>query len=170
MTTRIATIEDIDKINSLVNSAYRGESSKLGWTTEADLLGGVRTTEASLAQMIKQENSVILLAEKNAVAQACVYLQQQGNVLYLGMLTVSPALQGQGIGALLMEAAEQRARALVCELIRMTVITVRAELIAYYQRKGFVDTGKREAFPDDPEFLQKQPLEFMIMEKRLTGA
>lgn len=168
MNIRAATIVDIPILNTLVNGAYRGEGSKKGWTTEADLLGGIRTSEASLAEMLNAPNKVILLAHVEKRLQGCVYLEQQSDVLYLGMLTVQPELQGKGIGKQLMKAAEERAIELGCKRISMTVITARDTLIAYYTRKGYVDTCERKAFPDDPKFgIAKQPLEFMVMEKSL---
>lgn len=168
MKIRPATLADLAPLDRLVNSAYRGDSSRQGWTTEADLLDGIRTSESSLARMIQAQNAVILVAEVDDDIQACVYLEQKVDVLYLGMLTVKPDLQGKGLGALLMKAAEERAITLGCRAVQMSVITLRDNLIAYYKRKGYEDTGERKPFPDDPEFgIPKQPLEFMVMEKPL---
>jgi predicted N-acetyltransferase YhbS len=168
MQIRTATTADVPLLTVFVNSAYRGESSKKGWTTEADLLDGIRTSEASLIKMIQNPAAVILLAEENGEIFGCVYLEQKLKVLYLGMLTVKPELQGKGIGALLMQKAEDRAHQLGCNKIQMTVITLRDSLIAFYQRRGFYDTGERLPFPDDPAFgIPKQPLRFLVMEKRL---
>ncbi len=169
MNIRVASMADIPALSTLVNSAYRGENSKVGWTTEADLLDGIRTSEASLIEMVNGKNAVLLVAEDEKNLLGCVYLEQQEDVLYLGMLTVSPEQQGKKLGAQLMNASEQRAKSLGCKTIRMTVITVRDTLIAYYQRKGYTDTGARQPFPTDPKFgIPKQPLEFMVMEKKLT--
>ena len=169
MKIRPATEADIPELNRLVNSAYRGESSKVGWTTEADLLDGIRTSEASLTEMLHKPEATILVAEENEL-KGCVYLEKQQDAMYLGMLTVKPELQGKGLGAQLMRAAEDYAKAQDCNKIKMTVITSRDTLFAYYQRKGFKDTGERQPFPDDPKFgLPKQPLEFMVMEKELVG-
>lgn len=168
MNFRIATAADAPALNELVNSAYRGDSSKKGWTTEAELLDGIRTSEESLRRMMTHRDAVILLAEEDKELKGCVYLEQQKESLYLGMLTVRPDLQGKGLGAQLMKVSEERAQDLGCKKIKMTVITVRDELIAYYKRKGFVDTGLREDFPSDPAFgIPKQPLQFMVMEKTI---
>jgi predicted N-acetyltransferase YhbS len=168
MTIRTATLEDVFTLNQLVNSAYRGESSRHGWTTEADLLDGIRTSEAALHEMMKKPDAVILVAEEEDQMLACVYLEKKNAVLYLGMLTVRPHLQAKGYGALLMNAAEERARALHCRAIQMTVITVRQSLIDYYRRKGYKDTGERLPFPTDPAFgIPKMPLQFLVMEKQL---
>lgn len=171
MNIRKASLKDIPSLNILVNSAYRGEGSKKGWTTEADLLDGIRTTERTLTEMLKRPDAVIVLAEEETDIKACVYLEKQGDALYLGMLTVKPELQGKGIGATLMTAAEDHALYVGCNKIRMTVITARKELIEYYQRKGYQDSGERKPFPDDPEFgIPKQDLEFFVMEKELKLA
>lgn len=168
MKIRPAVPADVPALNQLVNSAYRGDSSRAGWTTEADLLDGIRTSESALADMIQNNQAVILVCEEEIQIEGCVYLEQKGKILYLGMLTVRPHLQGKGIGALLLLAAEDRARVLGCTAIQMTVITERKTLIDYYTRKGFVDTGERQPFPNDPAFgIPKQPLEFLVMEKKM---
>lgn len=170
MKIRKAELADAPALNVLVNSAYRGDSSRMGWTTEADLLDGIRTSEEGLVDMIENPAADILLAEENGEPVGCVYLEKKGAVLYLGMLTVKPTLQGKGIGAALMQAAEENARQRHCNRIQMTVITERESLIRYYQRKGYQDTGERMPFPDDPAFgLPKRPLEFMLMEKKLES-
>ncbi|NTS41450.1 GNAT family N-acetyltransferase [Flavisolibacter sp. BT320] len=168
MKIRKATAKDVVALNKLVNSAYRGDSSRQGWTTEADLLDGIRTSETSLQGMIENSEAEILVAEDEEIV-GCVYLEKKGRVLYLGMLTVSPMLQAKGIGASLMQAAQEVAHLCDCNRIQMTVITARETLIEYYKRKGYKDTGERAPFPDDPAFgLPRQKLEFMVMEKVLN--
>lgn len=149
-----AQLSDAQRISDLVNSAYRGDSSKKGWTTEADLLGGQRTDPEKIQEMIDSPTSRIELAlnEKQEIL-GCVYLNQDSDSLYLGMLTVNPNLQAQGIGKLLLTHAEEVAKGLNLSQIKMTVISVRSELIAFYERRGYVNTGKTEPFPEnDPRF------------------
>jgi ribosomal protein S18 acetylase RimI-like enzyme len=163
-----ATADDIPQLNILINSAYRGESSKKGWTTEADMLGGIRTDEEVLASVISKEGSVILkhTNDKNEIT-GCVNLQLNLDKLYLGMLTVNPELQGGGIGKTLLKASEDYARKNGLNKIYMTVISIRKEIIDWYQRHGYKDTGERKPFPmDDPKFgVPKMFLEFIVMEK-----
>jgi len=161
--------QDIPALNTLINSAYRGDSSRRGWTTEADLLDGVRTSEASLGEMLRTPRATILKYERAGELLGCVYLEQKQDSLYLGMLTVSPDAQTGGIGKQLMVAAEQLAREKSCRTMTMTVLPQRAELIAFYERRGYQPTGQTEPFPmDDPRFgLPKVPLSFIVMEKAL---
>lgn len=164
-----ATHADISALEALINSAYRGDSSKKGWTTEADLLGGIRIDADGLKEIIEKENATLLKYEEDGELKACVLLENQGEKLYLGMLTVSPTLQGGGIGRKLLEAADEHARNLGLKKVTMTVISVRKELIEWYERRGYKKTGETKPFPmDDPKFgLPKQFLEFIVMEKEV---
>ena len=164
-----ANSQDAQELEQLVNSAYRGDSSKRGWTTEADLLDGTRTDAAALQQLMQEKNTTILKYVEHEKIKACIELKTTPEGLYLGMLTVQPDLQGKGIGKILLGAAEDYARRMNLKKIFMTVISVRAELIAWYVRHGYRDTGKRKAFNfSDPRFGQpKQPLEFTELEKEI---
>lgn len=165
-----ATVADIPELVALINSAYRGESSKQGWTTEADLLDGQRTDEEGMRVLLSKTGSIFLkcVNTENNIC-ACVNLQQQDHKLYLGMLTVSPLLQGSGIGKKLLAASEQYARENNFEAILMTVISIRSELIAWYERHGYNRTGETKPFPaGDPKFgIPKQFLEFVVLEKKI---
>lgn len=165
-----ATIEDISSLNTLINSAYRGESSKKGWTTEASLLKGLRTTEEELTTILQNPNNIILKFTENSRIIACVLLVEKEQQLYLGMLTVSPELQNSGLGKQLLQQAEIHALAVGLPKIVMTVISVREELIAWYKRHGYNDTGEREAFPASDVHIpiSPQPLEFIVLEKNIV--
>lgn len=160
---------DIPGLVRLVNSAYRGEGSKKGWTTEADLLDGTRTDEENISYLMSDPNAVILKGlNGNEEIIACVYLHKQQGRLYLGMLSVSPDIQGGGIGKTLLAAADEHAIKNNCHSIFMTVISVRHELIAWYERHGYKKTGEKKPFPAGEKFgLQKQPLELIVLEKML---
>lgn len=162
---------DAEKLAALVNSAYRGDTSRLGWTTEADLLDGIRTDKEGILQMIRTPRAVILkCTDSSGTLCGCVYLQLQDEQLYLGMLTVDPALQNGGIGKAMLQAAETYARSHGAYSIVMTVITLRDTLIAWYERHGYKQTGEKRPFPDDPRFgIPKQKLEFVVMEKKLSN-
>jgi ribosomal protein S18 acetylase RimI-like enzyme len=162
-----ANEKDIPALKILINSAYRGESSKQGWTTEADLLDGIRTDEEALKELMQQPNAVILKYEEQNTISGCVYLKKEDNKLYLGMLTVSPQLQNKGIGKILLTAAEQEAVKRNCTAVFMSVISIRTELIDWYKKHGYCDTSTTKPFPEnDPRFgIPKTKLEFMVLEK-----
>ena len=162
---------DLPALHALVESAYRGDSARRGWTHEADMLGGQRTDEAGLAEVITDPQQHILLAEQDNALVGCVQLNAKGDgTAYLGLLAVDPALQASGIGAQLIAACETAARETFgATRMEMTVIDGRTELIAYYQRKGYALTGERRPFPmgDDRFGLPIRQLEFVVLEKSL---
>jgi ribosomal protein S18 acetylase RimI-like enzyme len=167
-----ATAADIPALVTLVNSAYRGEASTQGWTTEAHLLDGQRTDAAALLDLLTVPEATILqCTTTEGQLLGSVYLHPEPDgALYLGMLSVTPTQQGQGIGKYLLEAAEAFARQKACSRIQITVISVRAELLAWYERHGYHRTGATEAFPTDTRFgIPRQPLELLVLEKELAG-
>ncbi len=165
-----ATIADAAELSALINSAYRGETSKKGWTTEADLLEGTRTTPKELATIITTPHHYLLKFIRDEKIIGSVLLIAKKEVLYLGMLTVSPELQNSGIGKQLLQAAEQLAQQIELSKIQMTVIGIRKELLAWYIRNGYEDTGVREPFPfgEGDKALTSEPLDFIVLEKKLS--
>lgn len=160
------------EISTLVNSAYRGESSKAGWTTEADLLDGQRTDPFTLKKTLNEDDSTILIAQHGETEKvhACVHLRKEGEKCYLGMLTVDPKLQGKGMGKEMLQEAEAFAQFWDCTSMYMTVISVRNELIAWYERHGYKKTGEKQPFPygDEKFGLPKvEGLEFIVLEKHI---
>jgi GNAT superfamily N-acetyltransferase len=176
-------------LSALVNSAYRGASSKAGWTTEADLLGGQRTDPEGLAESLRSrpdghhgdgqtadraDDQVILVHTDAAGLACCVHLQRLPDQrAYLGMLTVRPVGQAQGLGRALLAAAEQwAAREWGTRDMQMTVIAQRVELIAWYVRRGYARTGETRPFPyDDARFglPQRDDLYFEVLAKALPA-
>ncbi|BAJ26929.1 MULTISPECIES: GNAT family N-acetyltransferase [Kitasatospora] len=145
---RAAELRDVPAVVALVESAYRGDSSRAGWTTEADLLEGQRTDEAAVTELLTRPDSVVLLVERDGAPIACCHVERRGGAAYFGMFSVSPAIQGGGLGRLLLARAEEWARtAWGATAMEMTVIEQRAELIAWYERRGFARTGEFEPFP-----------------------
>lgn len=164
-----ATLQDIPALTTLINSAYRGETSKKGWTTEAHLLEGKRTDELEMTEIFLDPKNTILKFTENDKIIGSVLLVEKGHQLYLGMLTVSPELQNSGIGKKLLAEAENHAKTLGLSGIIMTVISVREELIAWYKRHDYVDTGEREPFPQSEIHItvSEEPLEFIFLEKKI---
>lgn len=167
---RIATPGDVSDIVALVNSAYRGETSRAGWTTEANVLDGQRTDADEVSDLIGAENSIILLYLQDGKIIGTVHLRYENGAAYMGMLVVKPGLQGQGIGKKLMQSAEETAidRWGVGKIL-MTVITLRTELIAFYGRRGYRRTGVFKDFPTDEKFgiPKVQGLKIEVLEKRV---
>jgi ribosomal protein S18 acetylase RimI-like enzyme len=167
----IATEVDITAIKDLLNITYRGEASKKGWTSEAALIAGdSRTDESTVSQVMQQAGNIFLkYLNDEHESIACVNLQQHGSKIYLGMFGVMPHLQGTGIGKQLLKAAEEYALQAGCNAIYMSVISVRSELVDWYKRHGYIDTGKIVPFKEDAiSGRHLKPLEFMTLEKQLN--
>jgi ribosomal protein S18 acetylase RimI-like enzyme len=168
---RAATAADTDAIVALVESAYRGDASRVGWTTEADFLDGRRTGPDDITACLARERSEILLAERDGQLLACAHVAVEDGAGYFGMFSVQPGLQGGGIGKAVLAECERIARerwGMVA--MRMTVIDIREELIAYYERRGYVRTGIKKAFPyGDARFglPKRDDLRFEVLEKAL---
>lgn len=164
-----ATPADAPRLARLVNRAYRGEASRQGWTTEAHLLDGQRTDEAGLLEMLAVPGATMLLClGPNGELLGSFYAHPTGRKVYLGMLAVDPERQANGVGKFLIAAAEDYGRQHGCTGSKMTVISVRPELIAYYERQGYRLTGETEPFPTDPRYgIPKQPLTLLVLEKAL---
>lgn len=157
-----------------MNSAYRGEGSRRGWTTEADYIDGQRTDPASLARDLATEPRarLMLLREAAGALLGCVWLEPvgEGEAWYLGMLTVRPDLQARGTGRRLLAAAEDAVREAGGRRVRMTVVSIRDTLIAWYQRRGYALTGETLPFPYDDERFgrpRRADLAFVVLEKAL---
>jgi GNAT superfamily N-acetyltransferase len=170
-TFRLATPADVPALVALVESAYRGDVSRKGWTTEADLLDGQRTDPAGVAGLIAEQGSCMLLAERDGTLLACANLEKRGDTGYFGMFSVRPDLQGGGIGRATLAEGERIARDdWHCREMQMTVISVRDELIAWYQRRGYERTGKYSPFPYGDERFgipKRDDLRFELLVKRL---
>ncbi|MFZ2754810.1 MAG: GNAT family N-acetyltransferase [Lysobacteraceae bacterium] len=181
---RTATHDDIPALIELVTSAYRGDISRQGWTTEADLLGGQRIDADMLRTELDTPGSIVLLAidcrdEDAPRLVACANIAKQSSddgipTAYFGMFSVSPDVQGGGVGKIVLAEAERIAHnTLGCTRMRMTVIDAREELIAYYERRGYLRTGIKKPFPyGDPRYglPKRDDLQFEVLEKTLETA
>lgn len=171
LTFRSATLADIPALVELVTSAYRGDVSRQGWTTEADLLDGQRIDPEVLRQDLLRPRSQVLLALSGERLLACVHVADEDGAGYLGMFSVRPDAQGSGVGKQLMIEAERYARdELGMPVMRMTVIDLREELIAFYERRGYLRTGIKKPFPYGDERFgvpKRDDLRFEVLEKSL---
>lgn len=172
LTFRRADESDIDAILALAHSAYRGDASRSGWTTEADFLDGQRTDASALAAMLQGGQGILLVFRENGIV-ACCHLQHESEDCWFGLFAVSPHLQGSGIGDALLAYAEREARTLFnARRMRMKVIWLRDSLIAWYERRGYRRTGQTHPFPYGDERFgvpKRDDLHFIVLEKPLVA-
>lgn len=169
----IARVEDAPALHRLVERAYRGDSARAGWTHEADLLGGDRTSLAEIESAIADPARLVLAAwlgpgpVPGPVLVGSVTVTDIGGRGYLGMLAVDPARQAAGIGRALVRAAEDHALdRFGSAAMEMTVISARPELIAWYERRGYAHTGERRPFPFPAPGSDR--LDMVVLEKALS--
>ena len=168
-TWRQAVSDDIDALVRLIESAYRGDASKAGWTTEAHLLSGQRIDAGMLAKQLADDHQMLLMQEDEAGPLACVAVERRDGYGYIGTVTVRPTAQGCGLGRAALEVAEtQITSRWGLDRARMTVIAQRSELIAWYERRGYCDTGETAPFPYGDEHFgapARDDLYFVVLEK-----
>lgn len=167
--------EDVPAMVRLMNRAYRGDGPDAGWTTEAAYLRGDRITDDLLRADLAAKPNAVFLKWVDAPAdtpKGCVWLEPLGdNTWYLGSLSIDPSAQNSGLGRVMLAAAEDWVRERGARTVRMTVVNVRDTLIAWYKRRGYVETGETEPFPyHDNRFgtPMRDDLCFVVLAKHLA--
>jgi len=195
---RVCALDDVDDVVVFINQAYRGEISAKGWTTESDLLDGQRL-DANMAKDIinKQDCEILLLSfhidqvtsnninenekklidhiisindnKKKSFLIATVNPEREVDLMHLNMLAIHPDLQSFGIGKFMIDSVERNTKEMNLKKVVLTVISVRKELVAYYERRGYILNGTKHRFPayDDPRYgiPKRDDLELHEMEK-----
>lgn len=150
LTFRYATPADAPAVRALIERAYRGEEASRGWTHEAGLLELPRTRDGEIEELIADPHKFFVMAENGGELIACALVAREGENAYFGMFAVRPDRQAGGIGRAVLAACEQSARERFnAGAMVMTVIHLREELIAYYERRGYARTGETKPFPFD---------------------
>lgn len=171
LTFRAAAEDDVPALVALIESAYRGDASRTGWTTEADLLEGQRTDPEGVAAVINSPAGRLLAVHRAGELVACCQIEKREGHAYFGMFAVSPRHQGGGLGKAILAEAERAARDdWGATAMHMTVITQRTDLIAWYVRRGYARTGEQVPFPYGDERFglpQRDDLAFDLLVKRL---
>lgn len=148
---RVATEADCDSLVTLINSSYRGELSNQGWTNENQIVSGSRTNTKKVLDMIADDKNVFLVffGETDHILKGCIDLlhKPESKTACLNTFAVRPDLQGRGYGKFILSVAENYAISnWNIEYIELKVMIQRPELVAYYNRRGYIDTGHHETF------------------------
>ncbi|HEX2823809.1 MAG TPA: GNAT family N-acetyltransferase [Streptosporangiaceae bacterium] len=169
---RFAAPADAKSLVRLIRSAYRGESSRQGWTSEADLVGGDRISAEQVLAMIEGSNSIMLVFDEGDSIIACCHVEDRGgNVAYFGTFAVAPTEQGIGLGRRVLAEAERSAvTRFGSAVLELAVLAQQEKLIAWYERLGFSRSGETRPFPADPEFARalRNDLHFVVLSKNLA--
>ena len=164
-----ATIDDVPRVTALVELAYRGAMAAKGWTNETAILEGPRTSPGEVERLVRDPRSRILMAIEDGQLGACCLLQQYGEGAYFGMFAVHPERQQQGLGKDMVSHSEEAVKVLwKAKFLRLTVISLRDSLIAWYQRRGFALTGEHEPFPfDEAPGALRTDFDLVVLQKPL---
>ncbi len=144
-----ATPEQAAVLCELINQAYRGDG---GWTRETALVAGDRISQAAVSALIDRQaphlaTAHLMTAHRHRELVACIQLTLTGDAAHLGLFSVWPALQGQGVGHRVLALAEAHGAALGARRITMSVLNRRPELIDYYLRRGYRRVVGTDPYP-----------------------
>lgn len=149
---RAARLTDVDALEKLVQLAYRGGKATVAWKNENHLVKGPRIEQAELKALVETDDANILIAEiaeqDRVLMVGCVLVEQHGEAAHIGLLAVNPDCQNMGLGKKLVQAGEEHAaNHFNCSVAKMFVLNGRDELLGWYKRLGYAETGVTEPFP-----------------------
>ncbi|WP_240007321.1 GNAT family N-acetyltransferase [Pseudaquidulcibacter saccharophilus] len=170
ITIREANANDIARIEYLVETTYRGEDSKKGWTTEFNLLAGTRLQKGEIAAALADKANQFFVAERDNIVVGVICVNKNGDWIEFGKFSVDPEMQGLGIGKMLIAKVEDFVRNIWgADKLKLSVISIRKELVDFYARYGFKDTGQRIDFIKIHPYVELKDgvsdFEVIIMEK-----
>lgn len=154
VSVRLAEPSDARRIMAVINSAFR--------VAEEFFCAEDRITLEEVERLFT--TGAILIAEGDRLLAGCVYVELRGERSYLGLLSVDPSQQQTGLGSLLMTSAENHCRERGSQFMDILIVNVRTELMPFYLRRGYVETG---TLPFPPNVKTKQPCHFITMAKQL---
>lgn len=162
----LAIQDDLQEIVELLNTAYR---SNLGWTHEHDIITGDRIRQVQLQHQLEQSNFKLFVLKVDHQLVGCIGLTHQDEAVEIGSFAIQPEKQNLGYGAVLLKFVEQYVADMQLGLdLIMSVLNIRHELIAYYQRKGYQQTGETFPYPLDAHVgVPKVPVHLLILKKTL---
>ena len=161
---RLASKADVQQLTMLINTAYR---TRGGWTTEEGMIQGDRIQEKQLYDLLNLENFQLFVLEIDNKLLGCIGVSLGQQVAEIESFAVAPAEQNSGYGKQLLDFAESHIFEIFKKkVIQMSVLNVRIELLAYYQRRGYQLTEKIEAYPLGQNVGEPLiPLHLLILEK-----
>jgi GNAT superfamily N-acetyltransferase len=150
---RTADLGDVDRLVSLINSAFR---------VERPFIEGDRIDAVGVRSYLAKGK--FLVAEDSSGLAGCVYVELRGDHGYLGLLGVDPPRQGTGLGRKLMEAAESYFREAGCRAVDLRIVSARTPLPPFYSHLGYLETGTA---PFATEVPLKISCHYILMSKTI---
>ncbi|KAJ5542599.1 hypothetical protein N7535_005021 [Penicillium sp. DV-2018c] len=175
LTFHPATEADASQLQQLIECAFRAVDSREGWTDDLGLSSSFRIDLQEVLAMINKPDIVMLMAtndEKKLVGSIGT-AKRDANHARLFMLAVDPSQQHSGIGRQVLAYAEDYCRQTWgVSTLCLNALSNRLQLITWYSRHGYEETGETSPFPREKfEKLDlPEDLCFVEFEKILPSA
>ena len=163
MEIRLATLSDSPEIVSLVNTAYRSKEVQ-GWTSEAEIIEGDRINLEQVKALIETKKSFLFLAFDQRKLIGCIHIQLEKNLGHISLLTTHPKIQNLGLGKRLLQFSEDYCfEHYHINAFELSVLSTRKELIEFYERRGYIFTGKVDSYPVDEQVGKPLSSEIQVL-------